>query len=95
MEPLHIFLTCDAGCGKSLLMKVMYQSLTKIFSYGNVPLDKAKVLLMTPTGVAGINTDGTMIHTAQNIPVCHFGKNLPSLSDKYQWYQIIFFIIFT
>ena len=82
VEPLHIFLTCDVSCGKSLLMKVMYQSLTKIFSYGNVSLDKAKVLLMTPTGVAGINIDGTMIHTAQNIPVGHFGKNLPSLSDK-------------
>ena len=30
-------------------MKVMYQSLTKIFSYGNVSLDKPKVLPMTPT----------------------------------------------
>ena len=62
-EQLHILLTSDAGCGKSFLMKVMYQSLTKIFSYRNISLDKPKVLLMVPTGVAAINIDGTMIHT--------------------------------
>ena len=37
---------------------------------------------MAPTGVAAINIDGTTIHTALNIPVGYFGKNLPSLSDK-------------
>ena len=37
---------------------------------------------MAPTGVAAINIDGTTVHTALNIPVGHFGKNLPSLSDK-------------
>ena len=31
VEPLHIFLTVDACRGKSFLMKVMYQSLTKNF----------------------------------------------------------------
>ena len=62
-EQLHILLTSDASCGKSFLMKVMYQSLTKIFSYRNISLDKPKVLLMAPTGVAAINIDGTMIHT--------------------------------
>ena len=82
VEPLYIFLTGDAGCGKSFLMKVMYQSLTKFFSYGNVSLDKPKVLFMVPIGVFAINIDGTTIHTALNIPVDHFGKNLPSLSDK-------------
>ena len=82
MEPLHIFLTGDAGCAKSFLMKVMSQSLTKILSYGNVSLDKPKVLLMGPTDVAAINIDGTTIHTALIIPVGHFGKNLPSLSYK-------------
>ena len=37
---------------------------------------------MAPTRVAAINIDGTTVHTALNIPVGHFGKNLPSLSDK-------------
>ena len=49
---------------------------------GNVSLDKPKVLLMAPTGVAAINIDGTTIHTALNIPVGSFGKNLPPLSVK-------------
>ena len=82
MEPLRIFLTGNAGCGKSFLMKVLYQSLTKTLSYGNVSLDKPKVLLMAPTGVAAINIDGTTIHTALNIPVGSFSKNLPPLSDQ-------------
>ena len=75
LEPLHIFLTGNAGCGKWFQVKVLYQSFTKILSYGNVSLDKSKVLLMTPTGVAAINIDGTTIHTALNIPTSRFGKN--------------------
>ena len=63
LEPLYIFLTGNAGCGKSFLMKVLYQSLTKTLSYGNVSVDKPKVLLMAPTGVAAVNIDGTRIHT--------------------------------
>ena len=75
LEPLHIFLAGSAGCGKWFQVKVPYQSLTKTLSYGNVSLDKSKVLLMTPTGVAAINIDGTTIHTALNIPTSRFEKN--------------------
>ena len=82
IESLHIFLTGDADCGKSFLMKVIYQALTKTLSYGNSSVHKPKVLLMASTGVAAINIDGTTIHTALNIPVGHFGKNLASLNDK-------------
>ena len=82
IEPLHIFLTGNAGCGKSFLMKVIHQALTKTLFYGNSSVDKTKVLLMAPTGVAAINIDGTTIHTALNIPVGHFGKTLPPLNDK-------------
>ena len=31
IDPLHIFLTRKAGCGKSFLTKVLHQSLSKIF----------------------------------------------------------------
>ena len=82
LEPLHIFLTGNAGFGKSFLLKVLYQSLTKILSYGNVSLDKPKVLLMAPTGAAAINIDGTTIHTALNRPISQFGKKVSPLSDK-------------
>ena len=83
LEALHIFLASNAGCGKSFLMKVLYQSLTKILSYGNVSLDKPNILLMAPTGVAAINIDGATIHTALNIPINQFRKKkLSPLSDK-------------
>ena len=76
LAPLHIFLTGHASCGKSFLMNVLYQSLTKILSYGNVSLDKPKVLLMTSTGAAAINIDGTTIHIALNRSINQFGKKL-------------------
>ena len=31
---------------------------------------------MAPTGVAAVNIDGTTIHTALDIPIGSFGKNL-------------------
>ena len=77
-----MFLAGNAGCEKSFLMRVIYQSLIKTLSYGSTLVDKPKALLMAPTGVAAINPDGTTIHTAFNIPVGHFGSNLPPLSDK-------------
>ena len=82
LEPLYIFLTGNAGCGKSFLMEVLYQSLTKTLSYGNVSVDKPKVLLIAPIGAAAVNIDGTTIHTALNIPIGSFGKNVPPMGDK-------------
>ena len=81
-EPLRIFLIGNAGCGKSFLMRVIYQCLTKTLSCGSTLVDKPKALIMAPTGVAAVNIDGTTIHTAFNIPVGHFGSNLPPLKDK-------------
>ena len=63
-------------------MKVLYQSLTKIFPYGNVSLDKPKVLVMALTGVTAVNIDEATIHTVLNIPINQSGKNLRPLSDK-------------
>ena len=45
-------------------MKVIYQSLTKTLSYGDVVIEKPEVLLMSLTGVPAIQVDGTIIHTA-------------------------------
>ena len=60
-------------------MKVLYQSLTKTLSYGSVSVDKPKLLLMAPTGVAAVNIDGTTIHTTLNIPIGPLSKNLTTL----------------
>ena len=72
----------DTGCGILFLIKTLYQSLTKTSSYGNVSVYKPKVLLMAPTGTAALNINGTTKHTALNILISFFGKNLPPLTDK-------------
>ena len=82
IKPLHVFLTGHASCGKSFLMKVVYQAVTKTLSYKNPTLDTPKVLILGPTGVAAINADGTTIHLAIQIPVGNFGNKLPQLSEK-------------
>ena len=79
---LHIFLTGGAGTDKSHLIKTIYHALTKVFSYRAMTLDKPKVLLAAPTGIAAVNIDGTTIHTSLGIPVGRYGKNLPRLNDK-------------
>ena len=68
-EPLCIFLMGNAGCGKSFLTNILCQSLTKTFTYTNSELEKPKVLLLAPTGVAAINIYGTSIYSAPHIPV--------------------------
>ncbi|XP_057304469.1 ATP-dependent DNA helicase PIF5-like [Hydractinia symbiolongicarpus] len=82
VTPLYIFLTGAGGCGKSHLIKTIYQAMSKVLSYKSKNLNKPKVFLVAPTGVAAININGTTIHTAFGIPVGHFGKNLPRLNDK-------------
>ena len=82
VDPLQIFLTGNAGFRKSFLTKFLYQSLSKIFSYRYAELEKAKVLLLAPAGVAAMNIGGTTIHTGLNIPVGCFRKHVPPLSIK-------------
>ena len=82
IKPLYIFLTGGAGTGKSHLIKTIYHALTKVFSYRAMTLNKPKVMLLAPTGVAAVNIDGTTIHTSLGIPVGRYGKNLPRLNDK-------------
>ena len=82
IKPLHAFLIGNTGCAKSFLMKFIYQSLTKTLSYGDVVIEKPKVLLMAPTGIADIQVDGTTIHTGLGIPVGCFGTKLSLLHDK-------------
>ena len=77
IKSLHVFLTGNARLGKSFLMKVIYQSLTKTLSYGVAVIEKPKVLLMALTVVAAIQVDGTTIHTALGI-----GTKLSPLYDK-------------
>ena len=77
VKPLYIFLSGNAGCGKSYLLKCMHQALSKILSRKG-DNSKPKVMLMAPTGVAAINISGTTLHTGLGIPC----NNFHPLSDK-------------
>ena len=70
----------NAGCGKSLLTKVLFQLLTKNFLYQNLKLDKPKVACSYL--LASVNIDGTAIHTGLGTAIGNFGSRLPSFSDK-------------
>ena len=78
--PLHLFVTGDAGVGKSFLLNLLYDHLTKLFSYRNP--DKAKVLKLAPTGVAAIKIKGETFYSALSIPCKIKSKVLPQLGCK-------------
>ena len=77
LKPLQIFLSAAGGCGKSYLVKCMYNVLNKLLNRKG-DASKAKILLLAQTGVAAINIDGTTIHTGLGIPC----NNFIPLSDK-------------
>jgi hypothetical protein len=62
-EPFHYFLTGGAGCGKSQLIKAVYQTLNKWYNRGGANVDQVKVLLLGPTGKAAFNIRGITIHS--------------------------------
>ena len=78
IDPLHIFLTSNAGCEKSFLTKAVYWVGKKVISHKNTTLHKPQLLILAPTGVAAINVAGITMQTAMET----FGKNLPELNDK-------------
>ena len=78
VEPLHLFITGNAGTGKSFLLNLLYNHLTKLFSYRNP--DKVKVLKLAPTGVAAIKINGETFYSALSIPIKFKSKVLPQLS---------------
>ena len=61
VEPLHIFLTGKGGCGKSHLIRAIYHSITKMLGYHDKDMEKPRVMLLAPTGVAAINIGGTLL----------------------------------
>ena len=82
-EPMHLFLTGSAGCGKSHLLSTIKYFLLKSLSYQSGGSDKEKLLMLAPTGVAAVNIDGSTIHSALGIsPERNYGKNVAKMSDK-------------
>ena len=49
------------------MIKTIYMSLSKVLMYKGGELDKPRILLLAPTGVAAININATTIHSGLGI----------------------------
>ena len=63
------------------MIKTIYMSLSKVLMYKGGELDKPRILLLAPTGVAAININGTTIHSGLGINV---GGKLYPLSEQHR-----------
>ena len=82
-QPIHLFVTGSAGTGKSHLLATIRYFLVKSLSYNEGPVDKARVLMLAPTGGAAVNVHGATIHSALALsPKHNYSKDIPKLSDK-------------
>ena len=67
VEPLYIFLSGSGGTGKSHLVKVIYNAITKTLFYHCKEPEKPRVLLLGPTKISTANKGGTIIHSILRI----------------------------
>ena len=77
----YVFITGGAGVGKSHMIKTIYMSLSKVLMYKGGELDKPRILLLAPTGVAAVNINGTTIRSGLEINV---GGKLYPLSEQHR-----------
>ena len=73
VEPVYIFLSGSGGTGKSHLVKVIYNVISK--TQRNLEF----FCLLGPTGISPVNIGGTTIHSSLGIKP---GIKLPDLNDK-------------
>ena len=73
------FFTGGEGVSISNLIKTINLSLRKVLIYKGENQEKSRILLLTPTGVAAINIDGTTVHTHLGINV---GGKMSPLKDR-------------
>ena len=79
VEPVHMFLSVSGGTGKSLLVKVICNAISKTLLYHCKDPEKPRVLLLGPAGISAVNIGGTTIHSGLGIKP---GTNLLGLNDK-------------
>ena len=94
VRPFHLFLSGSGGVGKSHLIKTIYQSASKLLQRHGGSMEKSRVLILAPTGVASININGKTIHSALGLPcpgkLCQLDSNtLASLRNKFSEVQLI------
>ncbi|GFV65975.1 ATP-dependent DNA helicase [Trichonephila clavipes] len=83
-QPIQIFFTGPAGCGKTFVIKLLmeiYNRFTQTDGYCNAYITCAS------TGKAAVAINGLTIHTALKIS---FGKNLPLSNEAVQQFRTLF-----
>ena len=55
ISPIRLFVTGNAGTGKSYLIKKLHSSVSKTLNFRTSSVEKPKVLLLAPTGANNKN----------------------------------------
>ena len=76
---MHIFLLGSLGIGKSHLVKVIYNAISKTLLYYCRDPKKPRDLLLGPTRISAINIRWTTLHSGLGTKL---GKKLLGLNDK-------------
>lgn len=81
---LRLFISGQAGTGKSFLIKLKYQTISDYYNkrIGCLDIESPKVILAAPSGKAAFLIEGVMIHSCFNLPCDNRNGNLPSLSSS-------------
>ena len=81
-QRFYIYISGSAGVGKSFLINIIYQAVTRYLNrQAGTDLSTDKVLLCAFTGKAAFNIRGMTIHSAFSLPVSQFGGAMAELSN--------------
>ena len=81
IELMHVFLSSSRGTGKSHLVKVIYNAISKTLLHHCKDLEKLGVLSLGPTGISAVNIVGTVIHSGLETKS---GTKLLDLNDTFK-----------
>ena len=92
VKPIHIFLLGSGDTGKSHLVKVIYNAISKILLYQGP--EKSRVLLLSPTGISAVYIGGITIHSGlsfkSGIRLLDLNDALAALRNKILEVKLLF-----
>ena len=81
-QPVYYFLTGGAGVGKTVVVKAIFQAMTRYYNRSpDSNPDYPKILLGAPTGVAAYLIKGNTLHSLFRIPASQGYEYKPLTSD--------------
>ena len=79
VESVHVFISGSGVTGKSHLVKVIYNTISKTLLYHCKDSEKPKTIFVGSTGISAVNIGGATIHSGLGIEP---GIHLLGLNDK-------------